>query len=167
MADPCVYIEPKMNAAAETSAPALTLAQVKSYHRSRKTQALKDKLFLARANAIIMRGQIDAILVPAFANTNYTDDDSGERITREGDLYLTDADCSDWYRTRDDLLIAAGYKLESLECGWCPALTADAHVIEVENELIVHASKHFGIDYTRLHTTKRAHAIELFSANAK
>lgn len=67
----------------ETSVPALTLAQVESYHGCCATQALKDKLFLARAKAIVMRAKVDALLVPAFASTNYTDDDSGERITCE------------------------------------------------------------------------------------
>lgn len=158
------------------AAPALTLAMVESYHAAEITRELKDKLFLARAHALVVRAVIDDLLAPAFALTNYTVDGdgsprrgrkSGARITCEADLYQTDEDCSAWYRTRDEILIAAGYEIRELGCGLCPALVAEANVITIENELLAHGCKHFGLDVERLYGDTRARALELFTANPK
>lgn len=147
-----------------TSDPVFTLAMVRSFHADPATQALKDKLFVARAKALIVRADVDELLEPAFAETDFRHEDTDERLTCEGDLYLVadDVDVSGWYRKRDGLLLAAGYDVVD---GKCPALVAEHVVRDVEQELLRHASKHFGFDFTcgRLDLERRA--IDLFSAN--
>jgi hypothetical protein len=66
-----------MQTATTDSIPALTLASVEAYHADPMTRELKDKLFIARAHALVVRAVIDELLVPAFALTNYTVDGTG------------------------------------------------------------------------------------------
>lgn len=151
-----------------TADPTFTIAMVRSFHADPTTQAIKDKLFIARAKALIVRADIDALLEAAFAETDFRDEDSGDRIVRESDLYLTaeDVDTSNWYRKRDQVLVAAGYEIDEPGVGKCPALIAENAVLGIEQELLAHASKHFGFDFTRGSLDLNRRAIELFSANA-
>lgn len=115
-----------------------------------KSRAREAALLLAAmAAAKTTRAQVDAYIAPVFARYTFTDSDTGQPITSPADLYLSDDDeqCARFYADCDRAHAAHGYKLEP---GFCPALVAENHVIELENAFIDAGSSLTGITRAQL-----------------
>jgi len=147
----------------------LTIDQVKSYHLDAKTTQLKAALVVSRAAAELLRADVDALLGAEFAGYGFVRDDSGEPISDEGDLYLSDQEdlARRWYARRDEIIEGAGWTIPEIFRGegFCPALVAESEVIAAENALLDHAREWFGFPEI-LGLEDRRRAIELFSANS-
>jgi hypothetical protein len=123
---------------------------------------------MAQAHAELKREQVDAYIRPVFDRFNFvigpnmagSRRDAGERITDPRQLYLSEdeAQCAAFYAACDVAHREHGFTGEH---GFCPALVAEALLIDAQNALLRSGCDLLGLDDIPCMPKDRAKMLDL------
>ena len=142
----------------------LSVASVKAFYRSHKE--LIALVRSARVAADIMRKSVEAYTRPILLGFGFRRDCDercdGSLITEDRHLYLSgdEEGVSAYYAACDEAHAAHGHDLEP---GYCPALVARSHTLDLERALLKAATAHYGVEFDKIYNLElRAKALDLF-----
>ena len=129
---------------------------------------MAETVCLAQAFAECERERVDAYIAPVFARFNFVIGptmaahykDGGQRITDPGKLYLCEDEeqCKAYYAACDDAHRAHGFTGKP---GYCPALIAEALLIDAQNCLLRVGCDLLGLDDIPAMPEHRAKMLDL------